>query len=84
MGIFRAIVEPLMGAVLDPWHNLALGGSVGGEFVGDEPASADVLACAKALSIIAAQPLCSGGFGRFCRGRIPPDRQRARDSVSRH
>ena len=37
MGIFRAIVEPLTGAVLDLWHNLALGGSVGGEFVGDDP-----------------------------------------------
>jgi hypothetical protein len=35
--ILRAIVEPLMGAVFDLRHDLALGGGVGAEFVGDDP-----------------------------------------------
>jgi hypothetical protein len=29
--------EPLMGAMLDLWHDRALGGGVGAEFVGDDP-----------------------------------------------
>ena len=36
MRIFRAIVEPLVRAVLDFWHNLALGSRVGAELVGDQ------------------------------------------------
>ena len=37
MGIFGAIVQPLVGAMFDSRHDRAPGGGVGAEFVGYEP-----------------------------------------------
>ena len=37
MRIFCPIVEPLMRAVFDVWHDLMLGGSIRAELVGDHP-----------------------------------------------
>src|SRR4051794_41982963 len=37
MRILRPIVEPLVRAVLDVWHDLTLGSRVGAELVGDQP-----------------------------------------------
>lgn len=37
MRIFRSIVEPLVGPVLDSWHNVTLGRAIRTELVGDDP-----------------------------------------------
>jgi hypothetical protein len=37
MRIFCPIVDPFVGAVLDIWHDLTLGGSIRAELVGDHP-----------------------------------------------
>jgi hypothetical protein len=37
MGIFRSIVETLVGSVLDRGHNLSLGRAIQAKLVGDDP-----------------------------------------------
>jgi hypothetical protein len=81
MGILRSIVQPFVLAMLDPRQERALGGGVRVEFVGYGLPLAGILASARAVSAIAAQPSRSGEFARCRRAHILPDRERATDSV---
>jgi hypothetical protein len=84
VGVFDPVVQPSVLAMLDLRHELAPGGAVGAALVGYDAALADVLVSAKALSAIAARPVCFDGLARFRRGHNPLDRRRAKDSASRH
>lgn len=59
MGIFRSIVETLVGSVLYIRHNLPLGGAIRAQLVGDDPLGRH----AGAVTLIFHQRLCGNCVG---------------------